>query len=221
MRNLFFISSFIVCGLLNAATPQQGPYFGLILGPAFAANIDLIINHPLLKQDKVAKFSYGTAFNGGGQIGYRINKFRFEGEGIYNQSSIVQMQMGRLLLDNQQLRRLRISGHTRLKAGFFNAYYELYKKESDIRVVPYIGLGAGYARLDNLLMLMFDQTSLYSKTNVTSTPIGQGILGMSFFLTNTFQANIDYRYLATPQHKVLHSRFAFDTLNFSINKVFI
>jgi len=211
--------------LFNSATfcaiPQEGWYVGFLVGPSLVSNLHFSVTNPLLGIPTTGKLTYAPSVNGDVHIGYRVDKFRFEAQGIYNKSSFKSLDLGNIEIsadDNNY--GLNMSGNTRFVSGMINVYYEFYREEAEIRLVPYIGLGAGFASVQNIFNLNYRHTSFYARNDTAYAPMGQGIAGLSFFATDNHSVGIDYRYMSTPRHQRLNSSVAVQTINFFANLSF-
>lgn len=280
-----FFSKLSVVGLIMASStafavePAMGWYAGLFAGPSYAPETDfrftqnaaaipfnvgttpynLVVRTPA----SGASITYGVFVNGGLQLGYRCNKFRYEGELLVDSNSISKLRYNSLIvselytgnfpsipytlvetdisnpnftLTNKTARNdFFIRGNTTLTGAFFNAYYEFYDQDySYTRIVPYVGLGIGYASINNMLSLYYN-TYLYNPTtggfysrdillartsNSTSTPMGQGIIGLNYFFSDTMSIGTDFRYISTNKIKSIDSKYQTYTWNFLINYTF-
>ena len=197
-----------------------------------------------------------------GQVGTRICNFRFEGELLFNYAPISRFSVGgrSIVRHVTPLIPVRIKADTTLGAGLFNAYYDFYDEENDPTWVPYIGLGIGYAHINNSVTFSANEThpafqpslinpniapftpldpfnpilnplnpinpinSRFNPVNfkftthrTSSAPIGQIILGLSYYSSDTLAFSLDFRYLATHNTNKLGSRVSLGTLNFSFN----
>lgn len=136
-----------------------------------------------------------------------------------------------------------MSGQTIMGAAFFNVYYDFWDEDNDPSFIPYVGLGIGYATVRNSLKYSFpfDGTtygSYYGTTPFipgsmingrfvaaesykyrinTSSPLGQGILGLSYYMSDYTSFGLDYRYILTAVSSKLGSRVNLNTLNLNVN----
>lgn len=175
-------------GSLFAATPVEGWYAGLIGGFSFTPGIkfNATVFDVFTSRTRV---NYRVGGNGGGQLGYRICNFRFEGELLFNYVPYSQVKTSLFLtipnrptlnLIDVTIKRhltptnpfVRLNGHTIVGAGLFNAYYDFYDEENDPTWVPYLGLGIGYSSVRNSLTLTVPNTILNPLVPVPLVPVG-------------------------------------------------
>ena len=143
-----------------------------------------------------------------------------------------------LILTPPQITRnafLKLSGSSTFGAGFFNAFYELYDEDADPSYIPYFGLGIGYARVqtklnfdnfNNLAGYLQARNYLTSTSSISftrSAPVGQMIIGLSYFFSDYSSFNIDYRYITTRTLNYgfgQRDRAQVSTVNFGFNYTF-
>lgn len=190
---------------------------------------------PILTNPVNGEIKYSFGGGAGGQIGYRYCGFRFEGELLFNYNTYKNITIGGLQFGKSQqvvngitIFPFSMSGHTALGALFFNAFYDFYNTQSnDVSWMPYIGLGIGIGHLSNSFVINYNYlnqatglnafTSLLSFSSSTSTPLAQGILGISYLLDDTFTVGMDFRHIESRQISSLNGRFALNTINFNFN----
>lgn len=188
----------------HAANPILGWYGGIILGgsysPAFDFYYDLTnttIDTTTLTKSRLAYSGFGDI---GGLVGYRWERFRAEGEFIYNYNPYEKFQLGNLIIRSPTTSTdYRIEGSTSTGAAFLNAYFDMYQPDCPPDFIPYIGVGAGYAYVNNSVKFFYNNLDVIN-TDVsvnTSTPVGQAIAGISYFLDDFTVFSLDYRYLVT------------------------
>lgn len=233
--NKFFLLSlllrqWIIIGIIffycyditNAAIPVEGWYSGLMLTGSQATDLEFNTINPVNKQPVTGQINYKAVLGGGGgQIGYRYSKTRFEIELLYDTNSFRQVTIGNISLQpNENSFALYGRGNTNFFASLFDVYVEIYKDNYEISLIPYIGLGIGYASINNIFQLSRYQTTLYIKKNSASTVIGQAIIGLTYFMSDSFSAALDFRYLNTPRHVRLDSSMGIATVNCILNLSF-
>lgn len=204
-----------------AVNPAQGPYAGIMGGVSFFSSVTFNTYVPVNGAVIPAKLTYKPWGNGGLDLGYRIDKFRLEGELNYNTGGFDQLRFGinRLRTNNHSFG-YRIHGNTSYVAGFFNAYYEMYTPDPDITgVVPYVGLGIGYAHVSSTLSFYNNNVILINSTarQRNSAGIAQGILGMSYFFDDFTSVALDARYATTNRISVIDARVASSSVNLLLN----
>lgn len=234
-----------------AVIPANGWYAGLFAGVSYKPGVRprFITTNPLNGfpiYNYNGSLSYNGGGIGGGQIGYRLCNFRLEGELAYNYSPYQKLQYNNItikrhystlyapivpILNNKYyIDNVRLSGHTSFGAGFINLYYDIFDEDDDPTWIPYLGLGVGYATLQNSLtietlstatapVLPSTQTNHIFKTN-TNSVIGQAIIGLSYYYSDELFFGLDYRYLSTNTIPKFQTRAQVHTLNLGFNYTF-
>ncbi|ARG97130.1 outer membrane protein [Legionella micdadei] len=169
---------------------------------------------------------YGVGGDFGIQLGYRICNFRAEGELLFNYAPLSMVKIGGVSIKKHVTLTdpLRLSGQSVVGAGLINGYYDFYDEENDPTWVPYLGLGIGYAYVRNTITFTVPYLfkNLYSVTvkGNESAPIGQAILGISYFASDDLSIGLDYRYITTRTISSINSRIQTNTLNLNFNYYF-
>ncbi|STX28665.1 opacity protein-like surface antigen [Legionella beliardensis] len=231
IMRLSIASTMLASSAIYAAEPDDGWYAGFMIGGSYLNNIDvnistlplLTITTTTLPSNLTTEFTYKVGFNGGFQAGYRwCENYRFEGQLYINYNKLEKVQFPIIgpIRSHQNPLGLSVSGNTGMLAGFFNAYYDFYTPGSATNVVPYAGIGIGYSYLRT-------KFNLYQFGNVitgtdfqesTTAPVGQGILGISYFFDDTISFGADFRYLTTNKISDLNGgRVALGSLNLFMN----
>lgn len=224
-----------------ASDPVQGFYLGLLGEISHISNIDatVIVNqNPYMGTISVGPVGGGA----GGAIGYKVQSFRFEGELLVNANSFGELKVGTCTLISPavlgprgacptvvQTNGLGFKGTSLGIYGLFNAYYDfLPGPSSDRKVIPYIGLGLGYAQIKNTIQIQNNQyvfaglTPISVSSSVSKSGVaGQGILGVSYYLDDYAVVGVDFRYLTSSNSQKANiasnsngSRFGVSTINF-------
>ncbi|CDZ78779.1 hypothetical protein BN59_03093 [Legionella massiliensis] len=191
-------------------------------------NINPLVTLPNSKFPGWYSFLNGTVEHSvggdfGGQVGYRICNFRVEGQFLFNYSPVSSIKVGGTTITRHVtfVNPLRVSGQTALGAGLVNGYYDFYNEDNDPTWVPYLGLGIGYSYIRNTVTTsvpyLFNSGYNFTVKTNKSTPIGQGIIGISYYYSDTLAFGMDYRYISTRNIKELGSRISSNTLNFNFN----
>ena len=160
----------------------------------------------------------------GGQLGYRCGKYRFEGQYFYNNNPYKSLELGNItIFAPSSSPDFRIEGSTDSGFGMFNGFYDFLPNDPRSNLVPYLGVGVGYAYVSNNLTVYYNDVNLYAAhvKEATSSAAGQGIVGMSYFLDDFASFALDFRYLTTTaKTKLLDSRLQVYSLNLSFNGAF-
>lgn len=218
MKVVFLLTSFFLQGIAYSAMPLEGWYAGLLIGPSQAFDLNFNLTNPFTRLRNPGELNYSTGINVGGQLGYRYDKFRSEIQYLFNKNNFDTVQMGNISINStMDVNGASLVGHTNFSMAMFNTYYEFYKEEVEVRLVPYIGLGIGYGAVNNSLQLYYFQTQIYEKKATGYSPMGQAIAGLSYFFTDSSSVSLDYRYLTTPQHQSLNSTISIQSINLVLN----
>lgn len=222
--------------------PVEGWYAGGMGAISYLPQVDATIINPVTGTAlTTAELTYSLGGGGGGQIGYRWCYFRFEGQLFLDTNPYDKLSAGGVAIKTHYIPllttpagafSLRMNGYTDVAAAFFNGYWELYDEDNDPSIIPYLGLGIGYAYIQNKITIntfvpplapglpSFTFTASDSEDN--DTPIAQLILGASYFFTESLSLSTDYRYLTTKTIQVgpITNRLKLHTVNFSLNYSF-
>lgn len=216
-------SLILASNIVSAAEPAPGWYAGLMFGASKAPSTGFTLSPPFLPFPVNGKVTYDIGGDGGLQVGYRCNYFRFEGQLFYNYNGYDTLTVGGITIkDNNKTTGFIMNGHTSFYAGFFNAYYEMYEEGTDPNWVPYIGLGIGYTQIQNQLKFFYNNVTLNRSHNTrnTSAPIGQAILGLNYFFSDEFSTGIDLRYMTTNKVTSSNDRISAGSVNLVLNYTF-
>ncbi len=215
------------CGESMAFNPVQGRYVGAIGTISYPSSLDFYVV-PETGTTIPGSLSYRIGGGGGIILGYRCTPWRFEGEALFNYNNYSKLTFGGIEIEKydsstSQTTPLSMKGETYFIAGMFNVFYDLYQIQAsqDTQVVPYIGLGIGYASIHNKL-------DLYSFDDfigtVISTSDGEGavqfIIGAQYFADDFTSVGLDYRFFTTKKIGALDERFNVHTLNLTLNFAF-
>lgn len=224
----FIKTSFIALLLANGATyalnPVQGWYGGVLIGVNYAPSANFNIPTAIPPINVPGALNYGTMGAIGGQLGYRFGKYRLEGQYFYNNNPYKSLELGDITLFAPSTSPdFRIEGSTDSGLGMLNGFYDFLPSDPRSSIVPYLGVGLGYAYFSNNLTIYHNNVNLYAAhvKEATTSPAGQAIVGMSYFLDDFASFSLDFRYLTTSgKSKFLDSRLQVYTLNLSFNGAF-
>ena len=226
-----------------ALNPVNGWYAGFIGSVSFMPklqfsllNLDQFTNYPAgagLPGTVIdGEVNYKVMGGGGGQIGYRwCDNYRAETEVIFITNEYNSIKIGDYTIKRANsidaATGLNQNGHTNIWGALVNVYYDFYRPAQEGNYVPYVGLGLGYASVQNLLVLNYNGQQLQPRLSYTnSTAAGQAIIGVSYFLDDFTSFNLDYRYFSTQnfsketRYSSFNQRFAVHTISFSMNFAF-
>jgi len=236
----------IACLAANSASlafnPVQGWYAGGIGLVSYAPSLTFDVATNQNSTTVQGEIDYRVGGGGGGLIGYRCAPWRLEGEVVFNINTYSRLTVGgveiKRLNDSNQTSALTLKGETYYIAGMINAYYDLYQVQfsRDSQIVPYVGIGAGYAELENEIKFYNQGVLVSSPTTVTingttlivsstskessSEAALQFIIGAQYFADDFTSVGIDYRYFTTGKLTNSNERFVVHTANLTLNFAF-
>lgn len=228
-----------------ALDPVQGFYGGVFIGGNYTSPITFNLTnqttHAVFANGQLAYSMYG---NGGGELGYRMNQFRVETELFYNNSPYSSITInGHRFKTKKSGSGFRYKGQTSTGAVMINGFFDAFFVGEDSDVVPYIGLGLGYARIQNSIKFYCNNVNVGTSTLVLnkdrscaliSNPNGpdsnlkatasagaaQAILGISYYMDDYTTFSLDVRQFATRNINTFNSKVQFTTLNLGFNGAF-
>ncbi len=227
------VTSLALSSSAFAVNPVQG-FYGGILAEVGAGPSDYVLHFRHDNMDFIGTVKYQPVGGGGGVVlGYRVNKFRVEGELLYNTISYKNLTIGSCVLqspnttspigycpqDHFQRDTIGFKGSTTGMYGMFNGFFDFVTYEGENSLVPYIGLGIGGAHIQNKREFVNILTTVSrSHSDSSSSAAAQGILGISYYLDDFTWMGMDYRYLSTNSLDDFNqSRYALNTLNFYVD----
>ncbi|MGQ3889364.1 outer membrane protein [Legionella sp. CNM-1927-20] len=239
------VSAMLLSSTAYAVDPDDGWYAGFIVGGSYLEGIDvnlvnipslpfvslipltltphpLIPLLPLIPANSTSTVTYRVGINGGIHVGYRwCENYRFEGQLNINGNKIQKVQIPGIgpVRRHQNIYGLSLGGSTGMLAGLFNAYYDFYTPGSETSFIPYVGIGIGYAyfRTNFSLQQYGNYISGSRVKDSTTAPVGQGIIGISYFIDETISVGADFRYLTSNNISNFNGRVAIASLNFVMN----
>ena len=219
-------------GNVLAVNPVPGFYAGIMLGVNFAPDIDFNFKDSIRinPKDVIKVPVHGTVFyssfgNLAGQLGYRCNHYRIEGEFVYNDNPIKELKLnGKTYNKISKFNSgLGIRGKTDVAALMVNGFYDFYTPGQLSYFSPYVGVGIGYAKVMNEIKTYDNNVFIpaLSQSNSQSSPAGQAIIGLGYFLDDFTSMGLDFRYLATKSAvHPFETRTKFATINVTLNGSF-
>lgn len=237
------IASLVLAGNAFAADPANGWYLGGFGGASFAPSVNFDFQFPFLTAPSTViptvitltgftlptgripgKVTYNVLANGGIELGYRCNHFRYEAEFMYVDNTYKDLTIGRVEFPGytSYLTGFGFKGNTAMYAGLFNLYYDFFSEDYETSFMPYVGLGIGYGNVQNTLSYYFSQIEFFTDKKSTNVPVGQIILGISYLFGDDAQWTLgtDFRYMITNKLQNFNQRFSVVTWNFVLNYTF-
>lgn len=198
----------LILGCLSSAgwaiSPIQGWYGGLIIGGNFTPSLNYTTALPVTPRTpdgttRKAQLTYSNLIDVGGQIGYRIDNLRLEGEFLYNNSPYNGLTVGNLFFNNPSYTTsgLQFEGSTNTYALMFNGYIDFYSLIEADNIVPYAGLGIGAAQIQNVFQFNYNGSPIQRTESTINNIVMEGQImgGISYFLDDFTAFSIDFRYL--------------------------
>lgn len=210
-----------------ALNPIPGWYAGLIVGGSKAPDIRFNVKDPIgiLSRNPVDMISgqgvitSSVLGNVGGQVGYRMNHLRVEGEFFYNNNPYSHLTDHGTSVPNSgsstssanffsRPKPLTFDGYTNTYALMFNGFYDIYISNYTENWVPYVGLGAGFEQVENNIDFLINGSSAANSTfsQQNNHLAGQAIAGVSYFITDYVSFNADFRYLSAFRSSTVNTR---------------
>lgn len=190
-------------GELGITTPFLGPLANKIIASGRPIAIELqqlITNNNNLSHD----LNYSILGLVGAQLGYRWNKYRLEGQFFYNSAPYKNLTFSNgvksITISSNDTSDNYISGNTNTMAFMLNAYFDLLPPDYvDSNLAPFIGIGGGYASVQNNFDFYYKGTEV-SQFNIGTTQgaaAGQVMAGLLYFLDDFSNFGLDFRFFST------------------------
>lgn len=228
-KYLVFALFLFAYGSSHALNPPRGWYGGVFLGPTMTNKMTYPFKNPLTDTTDTGSMKYNVLGEIGVDLGYRINKFRAEGEFFYNASPYDELQIGTLVIPHTSGNGatattpvipsdLGMKGHTYTSALLLNGYYDFFLSGENSTWVPYVGLGIGYAHIVNNIKFYENDAPLGGSmtSSQINKPAAQAILGVNYFVDDFATFGIDFRYFATQKIENFESGLKITSVNFTV-----
>jgi hypothetical protein len=232
-----FSGLLLASNITYSAMPAYGWYGGVFAGPSYATNqANFSFRNPFTGNIATGNLSYDVLANGGLQVGYRCEHFHVEGELVYNANYYNKLSFDDITFtNNSHGSGPRIKGYVSFLAGFINGYFDLFAGGNDTCFSPYVGLGIGYAGIQNNPKLRCrgadpicdNFINLPQQKESAGAAMGQGIIGLNYWLDDFSSIALDYRYISTLSRSrsgnvtsINNAQLQVQTLNFVFNFAF-
>jgi len=197
--------------------PEPAWYGGLIVGANYAANVPFtyVNTSGVVEPGQLGHNIMGSI---GGQIGYRwCDNYRAEAEFFFNNSPYSYLRLGDVTIHSPKTSSdLRLKGKTDSGIATFNIFYDIFGDFSS-QVVPYLGVGGGYAYLKSEINFYFndelvtpedyeDTVGAIPSKRSKSGPVGQAIVGVSYYMDDFSYFALDVRYLISADQIILNQQ---------------
>ena len=210
-------------GAAQAINPVQGWYGGMLLGVSYSSSLERTFANPFTGASITGDLTYKIFGDIAGQVGYRFNHFRAEGELLLNSNPYKELTIGRLKFTSPSSSTgLRMKGQTNTGAFLVNGFYDFMALEGTSSFGPYVGLGLGYAYVNNGIKF-YENNVLIPGSNVSkskATPAGQIIIGASYFLDDFTAFSLDFRFLTMKAAAPSTARQQVGSVNLGFNGAF-
>ncbi|KTC88471.1 outer membrane protein [Legionella cincinnatiensis] len=194
MKLALFSTALLASGLASAATPVNGWYSSVFGGYAYIPGYTSRFDSGFFFSDT----AYRNGFNVGGRLGYQSNPIRYEIEYTYLQANTKKF-------DVFLIPQTGVSGNTHANIGMANIYYDF----ADVilpTISPFLGVGIGYAYIQNSLESSGPFDAIFFKQN-NGVFAYQGTAGLTYNFAENFALNASYRYLATSSSNTFGKTF--------------
>ena len=183
MRIAVVSAALLVANMTFAATPIDGWYSGVFGGYTYLPGN---INNTRFGITRT-NANYQSGFDAGGNLGFKSNPMRYEGELTYLKANINNFNAN-------HIRQTGISGYNNAVLGMANVYYDF--PGITALVEPFLGAGIGYAWIQNKL----NSTGPVSSTNFTASNAAfayQATGGVTYNFAENYALSLGYRYIGT------------------------
>lgn len=205
----------VILGLLsfNAFAFDNNYYFSIKFGSNIATSLkhsDFSKLQRNLSNANDIRFNYKNSFNGILAFGYQYNDFRYEISGNYLFSKYKRIKSFNATRVTSSITK---PGYTEIISVLGNIYYDC--NWLDGWVIPYIGLGGGIGQVKNKISIQHlgQNQKIRAKNKVA---VYQGTLGLTFNLTESVAATLDYRHLITTKIKSINKNFHCHLINLGL-----
>lgn len=226
----FFLFSFLYGSILHAVNPPRGWYAGVFLGPTMTNKMTYPFKNPLTGTNDSGTMKYNVLGNVGVDLGYRINKFRAEGEFFFNASPYDSLQLGSVVIPHTTgknapastteptLETLGMKGYTYTSALLVNGFYDFFSYCEGCFWAPYVGAGIGYAHIVNNIKFYNNDSAIGGSmtSNEVNKPAAQAIVGVNYFVDDFASFGIDFRYFATQKIDHFETGLRIASVNFTV-----
>jgi opacity protein-like surface antigen len=189
---------FLLPSLAFSAVPIDGWYGSVFGGYAYLPDNIRILQPGAMRTNA----DYQSGFNAGGNVGYKSNPMRYEGELTYFQADL-----NRFYVNN--LPQIGVTGYNNGILAMANVYYDFLSPVEPLQ--PFLGVGIGYA----FIQAKLNSTGSFGATTYSehdSVFAYQGTAGLTYNFAENYALSLSYRYLATTNvpclGKIFQANFA-------------
>ena len=192
-RFALLATALLSTSIATAATPIDGWYSSAFGGYAWVPGNVNTTTLGLTRSNTV----YQSGFDAGGNLGFKSNPMRYEGELTYIKANLNKF-------DINGIRQTTPTGFTNAALGLANVYYDFPGLTAALQ--PFLGAGIGYAWVQSKL----DSTGPFgisSFSNSNSVFAYQATGGLTYNLAENYALSMGYRYVATTHASDLGQMF--------------
>lgn len=202
MKTALISASLLASSISFAAIPVDGWYGSVFGGFSYLPDNVSTWHNGLVFSNP----TYNSGYNAGGNVGFKSNPLRYEGELSYIHADTKHY-------DVNFLRQGGVFGQSQAITAMANIYYDF--PEIVPAIEPYLGIGLGYAWVEANLNgrgpLMF--TRFHGSNGVFAY---QAMTGFSFNFAENYSAYVGYRYLGTGRANQLNKVFQAHNANVGV-----
>lgn len=183
MKLAVFIASLSAASAAIAAPAIDGWYSSVFGGYAYLPNNIHNTRYGITRSNA----NYQSGFDAGGNLGFKSNPMRYEGELSYIQANANSFELN-------HFRQFGVNGYSNAILGMANIYYDFLGITEAIQ--PFLGLGIGYAGVQVKLnsTAPFGITH-YNHSNAVFAYQATG--GLTYNFAENYALSLGYRYVAT------------------------
>lgn len=181
-RALLSVACF-TASIANAATPIPGWYASLFGGYAYLPN-NVQSYYGGVKRSDVG---YWHGYDAGGNIGYKSEPMRYEGELTYLNANLKKFKIN-------GVQQTQVGGYNNAILAMANAYLDVPKMGTLLQ--PFLGVGIGYAWIHAILNSQ-GPSSASTFTGQNTKFAYQGTAGLTYNFAENYALTLAYRYVAT------------------------
>ena len=193
MRLTLFSAALLATGIASAATPVDGWYTSVFGGYTYVPDNVRIYSFG----NYINNASFNGGYNAGARMGYQSNPLRYEAEYTYIHANARYFKVN-------FIGQTGVSGYSSANLGMANIYYDT--PEMLPGIAPYLGLGLGYAYIQERLESFGPAGFTFISMNDSSFAY-QGTVGLNYNFSENYTANIAYRYVSTTSSDNLGTRY--------------
>lgn len=183
MRTTLFIAALLSTAVVSAATPVDGMYTNVFGGYTYLPDNVNNLTNGLYRNAS----SYDGGYNVGGSFGYQSNPLRYSIEYTYVSADTNNFNLN-------YVPQIGVTGNASASFVMANIYYDC--PELLPSIVPFLGIGIGYAYIQSSLNSTGPFGATFFSANDNEFAY-QATAGLNYNFAENYGLFIDYRYAAT------------------------